>query len=194
MRKPYGNINSIQNDKGPFTGRTALNATTATPITAIGDVSGSGTTFTATTVTDGAAWDLSAIEAGMVAKTSGGWLGLITAVNDGTGTLTVHHWEYRGTLGDPRAAAIPAAGETVQIHRVHKCCRLILFNATGILYFAKNATPTAINGAMVRQSTANQDHELLLMPEMAGGDGLDRLVWYIRQREYHGLLRGIVRG
>lgn len=176
MRKPYGNINSIQNDKGPFTGRTALNATSGTPITAIGDVSGTGTTFTATTVTDGAAWDLSAIEEGMVAKTSGDWYGLITAVSDGTDTLTVDHWEYRGNIQDVRAAARPAAGETVRIHRVHKCCRLLLFNATGALYFARNATPTAINGAMVRQSTVNQDHELNFTPEMAGG--MDLTEWY----------------
>lgn len=176
MRKPYGNINSIQTDKGPFTGQTSLNASTGVPITAIGDVSGTGTTFTETTVTDAAAWDLSAIEAGMVAKTSGGWLGLIREVDDAADTLTVDHWEYRGNLQDARAAAKPAAGETVQIHRVHKCVRFVLSNASGNLYFAKNSTPSATNGALVRQSTANQDHELIFMPEMAGA--MDLTEWY----------------
>ena len=170
------NINSIQTDKGPFPGRTSLNASTGTPITAIGDVSGAGTTFTRTTVTDGAAWDLSAVDVGMVAKTSGGWLGLITVVNDAADTLTVDHWEYRDNLGDRRAAAIPAAGETVQIHRVHKCKRLVLCNATGDLYLARTPTPIVTECIFIRQSTANQDHELIVLQEMAGS--LDLTQWY----------------
>ncbi|MDP1614222.1 MAG: hypothetical protein Q8L68_00325, partial [Methylococcales bacterium] len=80
-----------------YLGRTGKSGSTsivnaAMPITKVGAISSVNTTFTATTVVDGTAWGLSTVVAGMFAKTSGGWIGLITAVNDGTDTLTVESW------------------------------------------------------------------------------------------------------
>lgn len=169
-------INSVQHDKGPFPGYTQFNNSAGKPITVIGDTSGAGTTFTATTVTDAAAWDLSAIAAGMVAKTSGEWYGLITAVDDGNDTLTVEKWEYRGNQGDKRAVALPAAGETVTIHRVHKCARLTLYGGITAVYFAKNPTPASPNWVTLFTAATEQTSKLILETKM--GNSMNLTEWY----------------
>lgn len=170
-------VRSVQADKGPFTGSTAINASTGTPLTAIGEVSGAGTTFTKTTVTDAAVWDLSSIVAGMVAKTSGGWVGLITVVDDANNKLTVEHWESRMVVGDKRSAAVPAAGETVQVHRVHKAGRLTVLNASVTCYLARSPTPTAANSVKVLAATVNQDHDLTFDPKLR--QAFDLTEWYV---------------
>ena len=50
------------------------------------------TVFTATTVVDASAWDLSSVEVGDVAVASGGSTGSITIIDDGADTLTVSSW------------------------------------------------------------------------------------------------------
>lgn len=68
--------------------------------------SGTGTTYTDTTVVDGVAWDLSAGAVGMLAVASSGKTGIVTNVNDGTDTVTVADW----------LPSNPANGETCQLH------------------------------------------------------------------------------
>ena len=68
--------------------------------------SSANTTFTATRVTDASAWTLSAVAVGMIAKTSGGNYGLITAVSDASDYVDVSAW----------LPSTPTDGETVTIH------------------------------------------------------------------------------
>ena len=118
-------IRYITQPSQPRQGRTAI-GTSAKPITQIG-ASSANTTFTTTTVVSSSAWDLSAVEAdkGYVVTTSGGWVGEIIGVNDGTDTITVGAW-VKGGPGDSRAAAKPAAGETAIIHKAAHCQKLII--------------------------------------------------------------------
>ena len=124
-------------------GTTSVLATSSNPITKIGVTSGATTTFTATTVVDSVAWDLSAPVAGHFAKTSDGWIGLINTVNDGTDTLTVNKWvRADGASSDGK----PVAGSTVTVHRVWRCNKLKVkadnSNAAGI-HLRQNAAATA---------------------------------------------------
>lgn len=82
--------------------------------------SGAGTTFTDTTVTDSATWDLSAVAVDHVAVASGGSKGIITAVNDAGNVITVADWipsnptdsetvtiKAGGTLSVPNFGVVP---------------------------------------------------------------------------------------
>lgn len=64
------------------------------------------TTFTATTVADASAWDLSNIYTGTYAVASGGSKGMITVVDDVGDQLTVKSWD----------SGTPVNGETVSIY------------------------------------------------------------------------------
>lgn len=110
-----------------FLGRTGKSGSTSIgnasmPITKVGAISSVNTTFTATSVVDATAWGLSTVVAGMFAKTSGGWIGLISAVNDGTDTLTVEGWiNLANGAKSTEGSAKPTNGETVVIHQVFRC-------------------------------------------------------------------------
>jgi hypothetical protein len=86
----------------------------------IGDTSSGNTTYTTVDVTDGSAWDLSAVAVGDVAVTQDGYKGIITAVDDGNDNITVGYWQDNsGTRGTPQATTIkPTDGQTVTIHRI----------------------------------------------------------------------------
>ena len=168
-------INSVQRDKGPYTGYTEF-TNSGKAITALGDASGATTTFTTTTVTDSVAWTMTGIAAGMVAKTSGGWLGLIKSVDDAGDSLTVEKWELKGQQGDKRAAQKPAAGETVQVHRVHKCARLTLYGGGTPAFFAQVNPPVTPNWVRLSATAADQASKVVLEPKMA--QTLDLTEWY----------------
>jgi len=68
-------------------------------------ISSVNTTFTATTVIDASAWDLSEVVLGMFAVASGGSVGTITVIDDANDTLTVASWN----------GGTPADGETVTV-------------------------------------------------------------------------------
>lgn len=160
---------NVQHDKGPHIGYTRLPASGNIPITQTGDTSSSGTTFTATSVTDSSSWALSGITAGMVAKTSGGWAGLITAVNDGTDTLTVQNWSKSGA-SDKRAAAMPEDGETVTIHRVHMCKRLTLYAWSGnsaVGYVGRSTTPGNTNSVVISNTLTHPSSVVAIEALMA---------------------------
>lgn len=110
---PYGLTQGIE----PEVGRTTV-GTTAKPITQVGNVSSSNTTFTINSVTDGTAWDLSAVEAGMLIKTSDGFRAIIKSVDDSTDTITITEdtgWA-KGTAPIIRGGGKPSDGATVRIH------------------------------------------------------------------------------
>ena len=96
----------------------------ASPITKIGITSTSATTtYTARTVVDGTAWDLSAITANEIAlgvyiKTADGYMGVVSAVNDGTDTVTVKNW-IRQDYSDVAegASAKPADGNACTLYK-----------------------------------------------------------------------------
>ena len=102
-------------------GNTSIVATGSMPISKIGVTSSANTTFTATTVVDGTAWDLSAPVAGQFAKTSDNWIGLITAVDNVADTITVKKWvRADGSTSDGK----PVAGSTCTIHAMWRCNKL----------------------------------------------------------------------
>jgi hypothetical protein len=98
------------------------------PLTKVGDTSSGNTTFTVTTVVDGSAWDLSAIEEGDVAVTSDGYSGEITAIDDGNDTLTIEKgWISPRTEQGRRGGSIkPTDTSTVTIHRVAQCRSILI--------------------------------------------------------------------
>jgi hypothetical protein len=111
-------------DNKRMTGQTA----TTTTVTKVGDTSSGNTTFTATTVVDASAWDLSGIEVGDVAVTSDSYKGVITAINDGTDTLTIGNgWQSpAGAQGRPGGTIKPTDTSTVTIHRIAQCKSILL--------------------------------------------------------------------
>ena len=168
---------NVQYDKGPFVGYTQL-TTSAKAITRTGNDSSAGTTFTASTVTDSSPWALSGIEAGMVARTSGGWTGLITDVDDASDTITVQHWEKAGAR-DQRAAALPVAGETVTIHRVHMCRRLKIYAWSGnsaVAYIGRTASPGNTNSITISNTLTHPSSVITIEPLL--GKMLDLTEWY----------------
>lgn len=66
--------------------------------------SGSGTTYSTTTVADASAWDLSDVIAGDVVSADGS-LGVVSSVNDGTDTITVSSWD-NGTPSNTSVATV----------------------------------------------------------------------------------------
>ena len=148
----------------PRTGRTAV-TTSAKPITQIGATK-SDTTFTASTVAAATAWDLSAVsaDAGYVVTTSGGWRGEIIGVDDAGDTLTVTAWVRAGG-GDRRAAALPADGETVTIHRVDHCRGLIIDAIeanTADVFVGFSSSVTVNDGHPISATAANPNSRLML--------------------------------
>jgi len=165
---------SVLPQRGPIISAGAYTA--AAPLTKVGDTSGAGTTFTTTRVTDVAAWDLSTIAVDMVAKTSGGWVGRIRAVSDASDYIDVFHWEQE-SRGDPRIAAKPADGETVTIHRVHKCKRLRVWSRStsgGDGYIGPNTSPTASNSVILSKDPTHTNSFLLME---ASADDAGRSMW-----------------
>lgn len=71
--------------------------------------SSAGTTYTATSVTDASAWDLSDAEVGQTVKTASGKYGTITFVDDANDTLEVFAW-VGGTPSATDVAAVYASG------------------------------------------------------------------------------------
>lgn len=98
-------------------------STTATPLTKIGDTSSANTTYTSTTVTDGSAWDLSAVSEQDIVVTEDGYKGRITAVDDGNDVLTVKEW--LSPEGKQGAGVNPTDGQTATIHRIDNCSVMI---------------------------------------------------------------------
>jgi hypothetical protein len=146
-------------DKQPRQGRQEV-TTTAKPITQIGLASSAATTFTKTNlvsrVTDGAAWNLANVEVDMLAKTSGGWFGRITAVNNGANYVEVEHWQPKGQTGHKRSAQTPDDGETVVIHKMELCQRLIVdaLDANTNAIFLGFASDVTASGAKIGQPIA----------------------------------------
>lgn len=107
------------------TGQTTV-TTSAAPVTQIDLDSSSNTTFTTTTAVDQTSWDLSQVIAGDIVITSDNCIGIITDVNVGFGgaptTVTVGQgWscEVTGFRRNPVVtASVPAAGSTMEIHRI----------------------------------------------------------------------------
>jgi len=134
-------------------GTTSIPATPSTAVTQVGVASSINTTFTATTVVDGTAWDLSAPVAGQFAKTSDNWIGLITAVDNATDTITVKKWvRADGSTSDGK----PADGSTVAVHRVWRCNTLKAkadnSNAAGI-HLRQNVSATTSSYKLLANET-----------------------------------------
>lgn len=172
--------------KQPIQGRQSV-TTTAKPLTQIGLASSAATTFTTTgdtvRVTDGAVWDLSNVEVNMVAVTSGGWRGRITAVSNVGNYIDVHLWQYTGRQGDKRAAAGPADGETVVIHKMEACERVVIdaLDANTLDVFLGFASDVAASGAKaghpIAAAAGQTNHRLVL--ELGLGKYIDLTEVYV---------------
>lgn len=90
----------------------------------------SGTVFTNKRVTRAAGWTLSAVEVGFIAQVieaSGDqWAGIIDTVNDGSNYIEVKGWVKGGFSGRGQAAAKPADGSEVRIHKIDGCKSLLI--------------------------------------------------------------------
>lgn len=160
----------------PRQGRTAV-TNTARPLTQVGSPSSAGTTFTKTSVTDSAAWDLSAVAVGMIIKTSDGFRGSITGVNDGTNTITCEGgWiSAGGRSGRGLAAQIPADGAIVRVHKMESCELLIvdaLDENTLDVYLgfssSVSADPASANvGHEIAASVGQVNHRLVMEARMS---------------------------
>lgn len=172
--------------KQPIQGRQSVTAT-AKPLTQIGLPSSVATTFTTTgdvvRVTDGAAWDLSNVEVDMVAVTSGGWRGRLRAVNNAGNYIDVYLWQYTGRQGDLRAAAGPDDGETVVIHKMEGCNRVVIdaLDANANDVFVGFASDVAASGAKAGHPVAapagQPNHRLVL--ELGLGRHIDLINVYV---------------
>jgi len=122
-------------------------------VTKVGDTSGVGTRFTTTAITDGSAWDLSAVSVGEVAVTSDGYKGIITAVSDGLDTLTIKGgWmPPSGRAPNPVTGIKPADGSTVTIHRISRLKSLTIQSLDSnvvTIYVGRHGTATALDLAL----------------------------------------------
>ena len=123
----------------PRSGLTTATAS-ASPITKIGASSTAGTTtYTATTVRDATAWDLSALTAGQIALgiwavTTEGYRGYVTAANDASDQVTIAGgWiTPSGYQLDPNIATeLPTTATAVTFHRVSFCKTLVVTGYAG---------------------------------------------------------------
>lgn len=119
MARILQNLESVRKS-----GSTTIGNAAAVPITKIGDTSSASTTYTDTTVTDGSAWDLSAVAANDVIVTEDGYKGLITSVDDGNDELTVKKWIAPD--GKEGTGVKPTDGQTATIHRIDHCGVIML--------------------------------------------------------------------
>ncbi len=146
-------------------GSSSIIATGSMPITKIGNTSSVNTTFTATTVVDGSAWDLSAPAVGDFAKTSGEWIGRITAVDNATDTVTVEQWINiaNGARSLTGGSAKPSAGETVVIHQLFRCGSIKFkadhANGSAGVHIQRNIAATTSHYELLANET------LVLLPE-----------------------------
>lgn len=133
-------------DSKRLSGQT-ITTTTAVPLTKIGATSSANTTFTATTVVDASAWDLSALEIGDVAVTSDGYKGVIAVIDDGADTLTIGRgWQDpEGKQGRLGGTVKPADASTVTIHRIAQCVSILLKMLVG----NSDDVRVGLNGAAV---------------------------------------------
>lgn len=103
--------------------------TTAKSIVQIASSTGPTTTYTATTVVDSTAWDLSNVEAGDAITTLSGYRAIIKTVDDANDTLTIEGgWMPPSGRGpDANVSSIlPADGIVAFVDRVNRCKRIHL--------------------------------------------------------------------
>lgn len=162
---------AVMTEKQPKQGRQTV-TTTAKPLTQIGASSSAAITFAKQNdvwrATDGAAWDLSSVAAGYIAKTATGWKGRIKTVNNAGNYVGLYHWEYDGAFKDQRAAAQPSDGDVVTIHKMEMCDRLIvdaLDANTNDIYLGMDSTVTADGanpGHPIAASASQPNHRLVI--------------------------------
>lgn len=118
----------LAKSKQPRQGRQTV-TTTAKPITQILSNASGTTSFTATTVSDSAAWDLSAVAAGHIVEADD-YFGYVERVDDVADTITIRKSEgwvsKSGQRGEGMAVNMPAAGSTVIIHKADQCRTLLV--------------------------------------------------------------------
>lgn len=176
----------VTTDKQPKQGKQTVTAT-AKPLTQIGSNSSGNTTFSQQAdswrITDGSAWDLSDVEVDFVAKTSGGWKGRITAVNDGSNYVEVRQFQRYGTNIPQQAAKQPVDGEVVTIHKMEVCEHLILDadDANTVDIFMGFDSDVAISGDHeghpIAAASGQPNHRVIL--ENGLGDYIDLLSVYV---------------
>lgn len=157
----------------PKQGRQAV-TTTARPITQIGSRSSVNTTFTAKTVTDASAWDLSNVAQGFVITTSDGYRAKITGVDNANNTLTCESgWaDAGGRSGRGLAVNMPAAGARVTVHKMEACGKLLvdaLDTNSGAVFLGFDSSvssdPSSPNvGHEIAASPTQPNHRLIVDP------------------------------
>lgn len=120
---------TISTERNPVNGRQTV-STTAILLTQI-TKTGSNTTFTNKTVTDGSGLDLSDVQEGYVLKVTDAVTGdeyraIVASVDDNNDEITVQGWKLGGMSGKAKAAMKPADGSIAYILKTDKCKRLLV--------------------------------------------------------------------
>lgn len=138
--------------KQPRQGRTTI-TTSAQPITQLLENTSGTTSFTATTVSDAAAWDLSSVQAGHIIEADD-YFAYVESVDDAGDTITIRRsegWVSKGgQRGQGAAANMPSAGSTVIVHRADQCRTLLvdaLDSNTADVFLGFDDTVTVTGGA-----------------------------------------------
>ncbi len=102
---------------------------TAKAATQIVSSTGASTTYTAATIVDAAAWDLSNVEAGDVVKTADDYRAIVLSADDGNDTITIEGGWMPPTGAGPdanKASVLPTDGNAAVVHRMNRCVRIHL--------------------------------------------------------------------
>lgn len=113
--------------KQPINGRTAV--TTAAKLLTLIVESGTNTTYTVDSVTDGDGWVLTDVEPGNVLKVVDGideYRAQVLEVDAGANKIRVHGWRKGGAKGARRAAMKPTDGVKTYVLKTDRCKRLLV--------------------------------------------------------------------
>jgi hypothetical protein len=150
-----GTTGAIQNSNITITDLDVLTLADTTITT-----SSSSTTFSGpgpSTVVDGSAWDLSAVRVGDVVSADGS-LGTVTAINDGTNTLTVDSWDGGNPSNNSVATVLRRAALSVNGTGAHVIGATF---ANGVVdsYTRTTGTTVAERGIAISSNSGSVDIE-----------------------------------
>lgn len=159
---------------------------TASPITKIGNSSTANTTtYTANTVVDSTAWDLSAITAneialGVFVKTADGFMGVVTAVDNATDTVTVKNWIRSDFLEIVSGATEkPADGNACTLYKALFANQIYMIaieaNTVNIIYGFNASLPSDGTDGLELSCTAGNPNSIGIISKKDGLIDLTKL-------------------
>lgn len=145
--------------KQPSQGVKSVNSQ-PTPLTAVA-TSSSTTTFTATSVTDGNAWDVSSVEPGDVVVVADEHMGFVTGT--GSNRVNVEGWIYRGIDRRGKDPDRPDNGQGVTVHKRLEARQVLICSVdtnTNPIYVGFDENVTPVTGHPVSQNSGQPNASL----------------------------------